>query len=119
MGVMFLIQISASSPWGSESNINFTIPYFSMSLGLNVIVCIAIASRLFYYRWRIAKSLGAAHGTQYTSIASMIVESSALYSAFSICFLATFAVNNPIQNLFLQVLSQIQVCLHIHPAFDT
>jgi len=113
LSVVWLVQVSAptSSPWSSLSNnaINFTAPYFWMSLSLNISMTIAICSRLLFYRRRITKVLGPNHGTQYTSVAAMIVESSFIYSAFSLLFLIPFALNNPIQNAFIQLMGEIQV----------
>lgn len=110
MGTLFLVQVSApaSSIWATNS-INFTLPYFCISLALNIVSTIAIVSRLFYYRRRTANSLGSAHGTQYTTIASMLVESAAVYSASSLLFLVPFIVGHPIQNVFLGLLSPAQV----------
>ena len=113
LSVVWLVQVSApaSSPWASLSNnaINFTAPYFWMSLSLNISMTIAICGRLLFYRRRITRVLGPNHGTQYTSVAAMIVESSFLYSAFSLLFLIPFALNNPIQNAFIQLMGEIQV----------
>jgi len=112
LSVVWLIQVSApaSSPWGNLSNaINFTAPYFWMSLSLNISMTIAICARLLFYRRRITRVLGPNHGTQYTSVAAMIVESSFIYSAFSLLFLIPFALNNPIQNAFIQLMGEIQV----------
>ena len=113
LSVVWLIQVSApaSSPWGNLSNnaINFTAPYFWMSLSLNISMTIAICGRLLFYRRRITRVLGPNHGTQYTSVAAMIVESSFIYSAFSLLFLIPFALNNPIQNAFIQLMGEIQV----------
>lgn len=40
----------------------------------------------------------------------MVVESAFLYSAFALLFLVPFAVGHPIQNAFVQLLGEIQVC---------
>ncbi|TFK40274.1 hypothetical protein BDQ12DRAFT_734277 [Crucibulum laeve] len=108
MGILFLIQVSALSPWDATT-VNFTLPYFLLSLILNIISTIAIVTRLLYYRRRTSKALGTAYGAQYTSIAAMVVESAALYSISSILFLVPFILNHPIQNTFLQMLSPVQV----------
>ncbi|KAF9467896.1 hypothetical protein BDZ94DRAFT_1287535 [Collybia nuda] len=110
MGTLFLVQVSApaSSIWATNS-INFTLPYFCISLALNIVSTIAIVSRLLYYRHRTASTLGTAHGTQYTTIASMLVESAAVYSISSLLFLVPFIVEHPIQNVFLGLLSPAQV----------
>jgi len=108
---MWLIQVSASqsSPW-LTSSINFTPPYFWLSLALNISMTLAIVSRLLVFRWRISSALGPKFGTQYTSIASMLVESAVLYSASALLFLIPFALNHPLANTFIQMLSEVQVC---------
>ncbi|KAK7036791.1 hypothetical protein VNI00_011457 [Paramarasmius palmivorus] len=105
-GLLWLVQISATSPWNAK--FNFTLYYFWASFILNVTMTIAIVSRLMVYRYRITKVMGNRHGRQYTSIASMIIESSLLYTSFQLLFIITFATENPIQSLFLQPLSQVQ-----------
>jgi hypothetical protein len=74
---------------------------------------IAICARLLIYRKRVAKVLGPRHGTEYTSVAAMIVESSLLYSVFALLFLIPFALNNEIQNVFLQLMGEVQVTLTV------
>jgi hypothetical protein len=91
--------------------VNWTIPYFSLSLALNILVTIAIVARLLLYRHRITRALGPAHGSQYAGIATMIIESAAIYSSFSLLFLIPFALNNPISAIFLQALGNVQVSL--------
>lgn len=110
MGVCWLIQISApsSSPWASNT-INFTAPYFWLSLALNISMTLAIVCRLFLFRWRISRTLGPGYGQQYTSIAAMLIESAFLYSSFSLAFLIPFALNNAIQNTFVQMVGEVQV----------
>ncbi|PPQ94610.1 hypothetical protein CVT25_011404 [Psilocybe cyanescens] len=107
-GVLWLTQISATSPWVAGS-INFTAPYFWLSLALNMTMTIAICARLLFFRTRVRKVLGHNHGSDYTSIAAMVVESAAIYSAFSLCFLIPFALNHPIQNTFIQMLGEVQI----------
>jgi hypothetical protein len=106
---MFLLQVTSNSPYFSSTNINYTVPYLSLSLALNIIITLVIVLRLLTYRHRISKVLGSNYGTQYTSIAAMIVESAALYSAFSVVFLTLFLLNNPISATFLQSFTQVQV----------
>ena len=89
-----------------------------MSLSLNISMTIAICARLLFYRRRITRVLGKNHGTQYTSVAAMIIESSFLYSAFSLLFLIPFALNNPIQNAFIQLMGEIQVSIAVSKATD-
>jgi len=108
IGVLWLIQISTLNPW-TATTLNFTAPYFWLSLGLNITMTCAITGRLLFYRWRISSVLGSRHGSQYTSVAAMIVESAFLYSAFALLFLVPFSLNHPIQNTFIQMLGEVQI----------
>ncbi|KZT03126.1 uncharacterized protein LAESUDRAFT_762120 [Laetiporus sulphureus 93-53] len=53
--------------------------------------------------------LGPGHASHYTGVAAMIVESAALYSAFTLLFIIPFGMGNPIANTFLQALSEVQI----------
>lgn len=108
VGTLWLIQVSDKSPFIATA-VNWTIPYFAISLSLNVLVTIAIVSRLMMYRRRISSVLGSSHGSQYTSVAAMVVESASVYSAFSIVFLVFLALNSPLSSIFLQSLCQVQI----------
>ncbi|KAF8553512.1 hypothetical protein OG21DRAFT_1463955 [Imleria badia] len=107
LGIMFLIQVSTTNPYVTNG-INFTLPYLSLSLALNIILTIAIVLRLLTFRYRIISALGPKYGTQYTSIAAMIIESAALYSSVSITFLVLFGIGNPVSQVFIQSLNQFQ-----------
>src|SRR2546421_9385621 len=90
-GILFLKQVGtvSQSPW-EASGINFTIPYYAMSLALNILITLLIVLRLMVYRHRIVRAMGKAQGSQYTSLAAMIVESAAIYSTFALLFLIPF-----------------------------
>lgn len=109
LGILWLLQLTSNSPFFTSTNINYTVPYLSLSLALNIIITIVIVLRLLTYRHRISKVLGSGYGTQYTSIAAMIVESAALYSAFSLALLILFLSNNPFSAAFIELLPQIQI----------
>ncbi|SJL05014.1 uncharacterized protein ARMOST_08385 [Armillaria ostoyae] len=70
---------------------------------------LAIVMRLLLFRYRISKAMGPSYGRQYTSIASMIVESSLLYTSFQLLFIVPFGLNSAVQTIFIQPLSQVQV----------
>ncbi|KAJ7593592.1 hypothetical protein C8J56DRAFT_742413, partial [Mycena floridula] len=114
LGTLWLKQVgtSSSSPY-STSGINFTVPYYAMSLALNILVTILIVVRLLLYRAKINRAMGKKHGAQYTSLAAMMVESAAIYSAFSLLFLVPFSLTQPtavsLSQLFLLALSPVQV----------
>ncbi|KAF9220044.1 hypothetical protein BS17DRAFT_788125 [Gyrodon lividus] len=112
LGVFFLIQIStpSSSPYfNADKTINWTLPYFTLSLLINIVVTILIVLRLFLYRRRMIQVLGPGHATESTSVAAMVVESASIYSTFSLLFLITFITKSPVSNTFLQVLGETQL----------
>ncbi|KAG2743603.1 hypothetical protein P692DRAFT_20810135 [Suillus brevipes Sb2] len=112
-GILFLYQISSplSSPFNTNGNtVNFTLSYFFFELGTNIIVTILIVLRLYFYRLRTKHALlGPGFVAEHTSIESMIVESAAIYSTFSLLFLIPFAISSPVANVFLQVLGEAQL----------
>lgn len=109
MGIMWMLQVTTASPYFSLTHINYTVPYLSLSLALNIIITIIIVLRLLTYRHRISKVLGSGYGAQYTSVAAMIIESAALYSTFSVALLTLFAIGNPISAAFIEALTQVQI----------
>ncbi|KAJ7253097.1 hypothetical protein C8J57DRAFT_1184552 [Mycena rebaudengoi] len=104
LGILWLFQISGTL----SSSPSYTLPCIGLSLALNILVTIAIVGRLFVYRRR-ANILGSNHGSQYTSIAAMVVESAFIFSAFSMLVLVPFGMNSALFQLFLQPLSQVQI----------
>jgi len=82
--------------------------YYAISLGANIILTILITTRLLLYRRTLIKILPAAHSTHYLSLAAVIVESAALYSVFALIFLITYAVDDPLNQIFLSFASFTQ-----------
>jgi hypothetical protein len=115
LGILFLYQISSplSSPYSAAgTTTNFTLPYFFFELATNIIVTILIVLRLYFYRLHMKQALlGPGHVAEHTSVESMIVESAAIYSTFSLLFLIPFALKSPVANVFMQVLGEAQVSI--------
>jgi len=99
----------------------YGISYYTISLSINVILTILIVARLLQYRRTLMQSLPADHARHYLSIAAVLIESAALYSLFAIGFLITYAINNPINQIFLglaQAAQQISTYLIIYRLAD-
>ncbi|KAJ3574053.1 hypothetical protein NP233_g2024 [Leucocoprinus birnbaumii] len=117
-GIMFLASVALSlilivmlcvpgiTLWSTIS-INLAIPYWAISIALNVIITACISIRLLYMRYQMRNAL-VGTGTEYISVTSMMVESAAIYTINGLIFLVSYAVNSPIQNLALPVLGQTQ-----------
>lgn len=56
-------------------------------------------------------ALGEEHGQMYTSISAMLIESAALYSAWGLIYLVTYARHDTFSTLLLPGLGQVQVSI--------
>ncbi|KAL9710485.1 hypothetical protein Ac2012v2_006019 [Leucoagaricus gongylophorus] len=104
--LIIMLCVPGITLWSTIS-INLAIPYWAISIALNVIITACIAARLLYMRYQMRRAL-IESGSEYISITSMMVESAAIYTANGLIFLVSYAVNSPIQNLALPVLGQTQ-----------
>lgn len=107
-GVIYLVRVSqpSSSPWAIST---FTLVYVSISFSVNVLLTLMIVIRLYLLRRRTTKILGPRHGVHYTSIISILVESAALMDIMLLFFVIPFAMDNPLANIPLSAMVQIQV----------
>ncbi|KAH9484497.1 hypothetical protein JR316_0003979 [Psilocybe cubensis] len=110
VGLSFLLIIELSQPgitrW-SKISVNLAIPYWSISIALNVIITLYIATRLLYMRRRLRRVV-ADCAVEYVSLTAMLVESAALYTINGLVFLVSFSIHSPIQYLALPLLGQTQ-----------
>ena len=85
--------------------------YYTISLSSNIVMTMLIIVRLLIYRRTIMRSLGPSteHARDYTSLATIVIESASLYSVFGILFLITYAINNPLNQIFLSFANSTQV----------
>jgi hypothetical protein len=92
----------------SKTPIAFGTAYYGTSLSVNIVVTILIVFRLVLHRRVILESLPPEHARHYLSLAAIIVESASLYSLFALAFIITYAINNPINQIFLTMGSTCQ-----------
>ncbi|TFK53104.1 hypothetical protein OE88DRAFT_1793238 [Heliocybe sulcata] len=97
--------LPGNSLW-SKVTVGFAIPYWSLSIVLNVMVTVLIIARILMVRRGFQATGGVAQG-KYSSITAMLVESAALYSITSLVFIITYARNSNVQNIVLPILSQV------------
>jgi len=113
MGVMFIYQTSQpnSSIWTTIA-INFGIPYFSISISLNILLTLMIVTRLVLHNRVIRTVTGTPSGLTglYKAIITMLVESSALYAVSSLLFVGPRCAGNHAADIFLPILAETQVC---------
>ncbi|KAH7924330.1 hypothetical protein BV22DRAFT_1129896 [Leucogyrophana mollusca] len=106
------LQYATSRPsadaW-TKGSVDFGLAYFSLSCSLNIILTILISGRILAHRRYMHSALGESHADTYVSIAALLIESSMLYAVFSLLFIAPYAASSNLSNIFLPVLSQIQI----------
>lgn len=83
--------------------------YYVISLCVNIILTILIAVRLIMYRRTLLATLSKEQVKHYVSLAAIIIESAALYSVLAFIFIVTYAINNPINQIFLGATNSGQV----------
>jgi len=110
MAILFVI--SSASPSGfinSKITASFALPYFVLSLSLNIILTMMIVFRMYAHKLRGRAIFGTDYGRHYTSISAMFVESAALYAICSILMLVTYGLNNPIYQIWLGLCPAVQM----------
>ena len=109
LGVAWIFQSSRRSLYSSIA-IAFGTAYYMSSLGVNILVTILITTRLILHRREIMDILPPEHAACYASMTSIIIESAALYSVTALVFIISYALDNPINLIFLSLASACQVC---------
>jgi hypothetical protein len=110
MGTLWTLQSSQPGlSFYSALPLAYGISYYTISLSLNVVITLLIVARLLWYRRALLDAMPAAHARHYLSLAAVLVESAALYSFFALGFLISYAINNPINQIFLGLAQSAQV----------
>ena len=113
VGVMLLIS-QARGWYGlwNTTNINLSIPYTSISASLNILLTIMIVIRLVLLDRKVRAATGSSTGTSRLckTIATALIESSALYAASSLLMIGLWAVGSSTTYAFLPALCEVQVC---------
>ena len=105
MGITYVYQnaVTFTSEWA-------TLPYFSLSLALNIILTFMIVIRLVLHVRTSRNALGVSGiGGLCNPIVTMLVESCALYSVSLVLIIGPWAAGNPIVEFFVFILPQTQV----------
>ena len=113
MGIMLIDQTAQPHDgfWSSVTT-NFGVPYFSISLAINVVLTLMIVIRLVMHSRNIRNAMGAqATGTTglYTTINTVLIESSALYTLSFLLFIVPWGTTSYVEDIFFPPLAQIQV----------
>ncbi|KAG6874361.1 hypothetical protein C0995_015097 [Termitomyces sp. Mi166 len=109
MGTLWTLQSSQPglSMYSALSQA-FGTAYYIISLSVNILLTILITVRLLLYRRRMLATLPVEHALHYVSLATIMIESAALYSILAFIFIITYAVDNPLNQIFLGAASSGQ-----------
>jgi hypothetical protein len=113
MGIMLLDQTAqAHDEFWTSVPADFGVPYFSISLVLNVLLTLMIIIRLIRHSKSVRNAMGAqAAGVTglYKIIITMFIESSALYTTSYLLFIGPWGATNYAEYIFYPALANIQV----------
>ena len=112
MGLMTLYKTSRpDSSLFSGVTVSFGLPYFTISVALNVLLTLIIAFRLLLHDRNLKEAIGFYSGISsiYRTIVTMLVESCALYAVVSICFIVPYGMSHHASAIFLSMLSRVQI----------
>ena len=109
-----LIVIAQAHGWRGIWSIilhEISIPYFSISVSLNVLLTLMIVTRLILHGRNVRAATGSPGGISglYKAVATMLIESSALYSMNSLLLVVLWAVQSPAAGAFLPIIAEVQV----------
>ena len=86
------------------------IPYFSISISLDLILTLMIVIRLVVYARNTRTAMGITGvGGLCKAIVTMLIESSIIYAVNSLLFIVLWATKNYADDIFLPILGQAQV----------
>ena len=92
---------------GSDSVI--LLPFFIVSNSLIIVTAVLISTRLLLVRRQIITTLGPQHAWKYISIVAMVIESASIVALVAVVYLILYALNNPVQTIFLYAIIQVTV----------
>ncbi|KAF8623262.1 hypothetical protein AX15_006437 [Amanita polypyramis BW_CC] len=116
--MLLLASLPLGITWAVEStqSLYYTTPlltalgtaYYVTSLGVNILVTGLIILRLLLHRRAHLKYLPPEHARHYLSMTTIFVESAALYTTFALAYVITFALDSPMNQIFLGASSACQ-----------
>jgi hypothetical protein len=120
MGIAFAIETASPQGLFGSTTASFAIPYFAITLSLNVLLTVMIAGRIWYYQKSVEAAVGSDYAVHYTTVTTMFVESAAIYTVVSLLLVVTFSVGNPINQIWLGIAPSVQVteCTFHHSFSD-
>jgi len=110
LGTALLYQTSRPASNIFSVNVNFGLAYFAMSTATNVLLTLMISGRLLLQLRSLGGRVGDGHAHHlYTSVATMLIESCALYAFVSLIFMGLYGAGTHASEIFLPTLAQVRI----------
>lgn len=93
----------------SRASINFGLPYYTISIALNVILTCGIVGRVVYFSRLLRPTLSSASLQVYTGVTAILIESAALYTVVGFMTIIPYGLNAPTSVAFGQVWTKFAV----------
>ncbi|EMD34963.1 hypothetical protein CERSUDRAFT_116486 [Gelatoporia subvermispora B] len=109
LGILTVVAASrpTSSLWAATTE-KVSLPYWALTMVLNICLTLLIVSRLLWLRRRVLALLGPSSGAVYTDLASIVVESAVPYALVSFVFVVLYGIQNTAENLFIPLLVHVE-----------
>ncbi|KAJ7139727.1 hypothetical protein C8R44DRAFT_606196 [Mycena epipterygia] len=106
MSMAILLIYESAIPGASffaGDSVSFGVPYFWMTIGLNIITTSLICVRLLSVRNRVRAILGEQYCQTYTGVVAVLLESALPFTVLGIVYVISYARNSPYSFAFLQI----------------
>ncbi|KAF8891398.1 hypothetical protein BD779DRAFT_1671002 [Infundibulicybe gibba] len=97
------LDLTVCAPRGTH-DVAWGLAYYTLIIGTNIVLTVLILTRLIAHR----RGLPRAHGRTYTSLITMLIESSAAYSVIGTVCLVTYGVDSPVYSPFVSACITVQ-----------
>ncbi|KAJ7462821.1 hypothetical protein B0H11DRAFT_1735164 [Mycena galericulata] len=87
----------------SGDSVSFGVPYFWLTISLNIITTSLICGRLLCVRNRVRAILGEQHCHTYTGVVAVLLESALPFTVLGIIYVISYARNSPYSFALLQI----------------
>lgn len=112
-GLGFIYETSQPGTivWKITLIMDFGIPWFSISCSLNILLTLMIVGRLILYSKRERRTKESPRGVNglYRAVATILIESCAIYAINSLLFIGLWGAENFTEDIFLAILNMTQV----------
>ena len=111
VGAVCIYDVIIPDPEPANAYMDIDISYYSICLGLNVLLTLMIATKLVLHRRNLQHAMGTSGGSTgvYTTIVVILVESYALYAIALLLYVVPWALQSVGLPVFSKIVGNVQV----------